>query len=827
MEEKTPNCIEKIVRPFSNKGMLHFRSVLSKVLIATFLIPFSPSISGASVMGDLASQMSPGTWAELPTIGINQGHFFETAEVGKAVTQWSHKAAWDPNTSQWLFVGAPHYNPYKMVIYSEQSNTWREGPLPEPCMGLDPRNSNAVNPCIGHSFDHNTIDVSRGDLYYRSFDSGKPFKYSIVGNTWTPLPLPPQNGFQVTGVFQYFPELGGLLFADAQGFPASLYFMDPTTEVWSVLDSNIDMGPHSNISGYSSVHKVVIFGAGSNDSRSLYKIDATGTVTKLQNTPFNLRVGNTVFTPDPISGNFVVVQWDSNTQAGGFYEYDVVNDAWTLLDPNPPVSAFGGPVGDLVAAPISNHGVIMYLKYYFDQTKVFLYKHQQGTGTPVIPDTVSPSIPTALQGSPTSATEVYLQWNPSTDDRGVAGYKIFRNGSEISSTSSASYFNSNIAAPGFYNYAVSAFDAAGNQSSLSTQVTVNVQGNTSSGSDFNARCSDINVIRCFSFDSQAETDPHVAAPWRFRNTGQKLGFVDTSIKSSGAGSLRFDIPTNSESDTSGSFSLNFSDDLSTQFGEGEDFYIQWRQRFSPELLETLYLISPISSGNLAYGWKQAIIGEGDRPGDYAESCTPSEIVVQNSLQFRKPAMYHSCGSKDGRYEGLETPLNGGSDFDLQPGPDVDGCLYSLQFQNPGVPVNQKYIPPYGPCMGYKANQWMTFQVHVHVGTWYLNDGNYHQDSQIELWVAHEGQPSKKVIERLDYDLVNCAAGDTACLSNPDVKYGKIWLLPYHSFKSPDQAHALAQTWYDDLIISRAKIPDPQISSDQFPPAPPQNLKVTQ
>ena len=50
-----------------------------------------------------------------------------------------------------------------------------------------------------------------------------------------------------------------------------------------------------------------------------------------------------------------------------------------------------------------------------------------------------------------------------------------------------------------------------------------------------------------------------------------------------------------------------------------------------------------------------------------------------------------------------------------------------------------------------------------------------------------------------YDIVN---------TQPGTRYGKIWLLPYHTGKSAAQSHAVGYTWYDDLIVSRARIPDP-------------------
>ena len=264
---------------------------------------------------------------------------------------------------------------------------------------------------------------------------------------------------------------------------------------------------------------------------------------------------------------------------------------------------------------------------------------------------------------------------------------------------------------------------------------------------FEQRCAQPAVVKCFGFDAAERTERFIVPPYGMT---VKRARVVTDIKASGAGSLRFEIPSNTGSDTSGSFWQNFSDDLSIQFGEGEEFYVQWRQRFSREFLDTFY-----ESGG---GWKQAIIGEGDRPGKTAYTCTELEIVVQNTYQRGAAQMYHSCGGKDGHYEPL------------------DGAL-----------------------VAYKADQWMTFQVFVKIGSWYRNDRRYHQDSTIRLWVAEAGQPSRLVVDQTRYDIVN---------TQPGARYGKIWLLPYHTGKSAAQPHAVAYTWYDDLIISRARIPDP-------------------
>jgi len=101
-------------------------------------------------------------------------------------------------------------------------------------------------------------------------------------------------------------------------------------------------------------------------------------------------------------------------------------------------------------------------------------------------------------------------------------------------------------------------------------------------------------------------------------------------------------------------------------------------------------------------------------------------------------MYHSCGFKDGQYE----PLNvfnsprfpGKYLLDNGPtGPTGSVCVYPGPYADP-------------PCMLYKPNQWMTFQVHVHVGTWYTNNKVYKHDSYMQMWAAYEGQPSRLILD---------------------------------------------------------------------------------
>lgn len=96
---------------------------------------------------------------------------------------------------------------------------------------------------------------------------------------------------------------------------------------------------------------------------------------------------------------------------------------------------------------------------------------RQATTGGVIADTQAPDAPTNLQAT-ASAGQVSLVWNNSSDNVGVAGYKIYRNGSNLATVTSNSYSDKTVLEGGQYSYYVTAFDAAGNSSFSSNAVSV-------------------------------------------------------------------------------------------------------------------------------------------------------------------------------------------------------------------------------------------------------------------------------------------------------------------------------------------------------------------
>jgi hypothetical protein len=93
-------------------------------------------------------------------------------------------------------------------------------------------------------------------------------------------------------------------------------------------------------------------------------------------------------------------------------------------------------------------------------------------------DTTAPSTPTNLQGSATSDTQISLTWTASSDNVGVAGYQVYKNGILEGTTSVANYVVSGLTASTQYTFYVRAYDATPNYSGNSTSVAVTTNAST-------------------------------------------------------------------------------------------------------------------------------------------------------------------------------------------------------------------------------------------------------------------------------------------------------------------------------------------------------------
>ncbi len=87
------------------------------------------------------------------------------------------------------------------------------------------------------------------------------------------------------------------------------------------------------------------------------------------------------------------------------------------------------------------------------------------------PDHTAPQVPSAPIAEATK-TEVVLMWNPATDNVGVAGYQVFKNGALIGTTVTTSFVDTNGSKGSGASYTLDAFDASGNVSPHSAAAVV-------------------------------------------------------------------------------------------------------------------------------------------------------------------------------------------------------------------------------------------------------------------------------------------------------------------------------------------------------------------
>jgi chitodextrinase len=85
-------------------------------------------------------------------------------------------------------------------------------------------------------------------------------------------------------------------------------------------------------------------------------------------------------------------------------------------------------------------------------------------------DRIAPTTPTSLTVTAATGTSLSLSWKPSTDNRLVKGYDLFRDGVKVGTSAGTSYTFAGLACGRAYTLGVRAYDAAGNRSAVATVV---------------------------------------------------------------------------------------------------------------------------------------------------------------------------------------------------------------------------------------------------------------------------------------------------------------------------------------------------------------------
>jgi YD repeat-containing protein len=148
-------------------------------------------------------------------------------------------------------------------------------------------------------------------------------------------------------------------------------------------------------------------------------------------------------------------------------------------------------------------------------------------------DVSAPSTPVGLSATAASGSQINLAWSASSDNVGVAGYRIYRGGAWVATTAATSYSDTGLASETTYSYTVAAYDAAGNVSGQSTSASARTPDVTppTTPSNLTATAASSSVI---NLSWGASTD-NLLAGYRVYRNGTQIGQTSTLTTYTDAG----------------------------------------------------------------------------------------------------------------------------------------------------------------------------------------------------------------------------------------------------------------------------------------------------
>ncbi|MDT9698266.1 glycoside hydrolase family 3 N-terminal domain-containing protein [Streptomyces sp. P17] len=135
-------------------------------------------------------------------------------------------------------------------------------------------------------------------------------------------------------------------------------------------------------------------------------------------------------------------------------------------------NAGNNKTGALPGAPLAGH-------WFHNQVSMLVRNAYPAvpTGGTDPGDTTAPTAPTGLRATAKTASSVSLAWSAATDNVGVTGYDVYRDGARVTAqpVSGTTFTDTGLSAATAYRYTVRARDAAGNVSAASAALGVTTE----------------------------------------------------------------------------------------------------------------------------------------------------------------------------------------------------------------------------------------------------------------------------------------------------------------------------------------------------------------
>ena len=166
----------------------------------------------------------------------------------------------------------------------------------------------------------------------------------------------------------------------------------------------------------------------------------------------------------------VVLEWDNSSDDVGVVGYGVYRNQLLVQSTSQPSATLTG----LVCGSTFEHQVDAVDAAGNRSARRSAWVQTAPCPAPLPPpgDTTQPSQPATLRVSGVALTSVTLAWSPATDNVGVAGYDVYKNGAKMAFVTSTSSTQGGLACGSSNWFGVEALDAAGNRSArVRTQAT--------------------------------------------------------------------------------------------------------------------------------------------------------------------------------------------------------------------------------------------------------------------------------------------------------------------------------------------------------------------
>jgi len=215
----------------------------------------------------------------------------------------------------------------------------------------------------------------------------------------------------------------------------------------SILPGNITKFRYYKVAGETGTHTGRLWSAGGTLLKSaVFSSETdTGWQTVTLDTPFH------------IDSNVVYV-----VSVNSVSKYAATNNAFAVAITNGPLSSIAGNNGVYVYSPGS------FPTQSYENTNYF----RDIEFVPANDDPSPPSAPASLTASNITGNSATLNWSASTDNIGVTGYEVFRNGTLVNTVTTTSLSVTGLSGGTAYSFYVKAKDAFGNSSAASNTVDV-------------------------------------------------------------------------------------------------------------------------------------------------------------------------------------------------------------------------------------------------------------------------------------------------------------------------------------------------------------------